>query len=322
MNSKGNAINADPKGVDNFWIWFGRSKAVDKHGSPLVMYHGTAADFGTFRDTRNRGLFSFTSTPSLANGFADRANGSVLPVYLSIQKPFDFRIEKHVQKLSSKLGKFNNEDTLSGIREGHWGYIEPFHKELKALGFDGIITQNKFDMNALNFHVFDPKQIKSATGNDGAFSKKTDVITANTHDEPLSEEQIQKVARYNLKDMVCALHKYDLKFEIDERNYLGEEETADNGEFIRDYYYVFVKKAQKKIDAQRSKIEKELSNAEYKEFYDLALAFITKLQKAIAPDVKDVKTTKANPSAKVYRKKYVDFANKLEKVFKEAELNC
>ena len=75
--------------------WFGDSKVVDKNGEPLTMYHGTDKEFDTF-DSQERGLISFSTTPPLANGFANRDSGRVIPVYISSENPFDYTNKKHV----------------------------------------------------------------------------------------------------------------------------------------------------------------------------------------------------------------------------------
>jgi hypothetical protein len=40
FNSDGQRINKSAEALTNFWRWFGNSKAVDKKGRPLVVYHG------------------------------------------------------------------------------------------------------------------------------------------------------------------------------------------------------------------------------------------------------------------------------------------
>lgn len=78
-----------------FKSWFCDSKVVDGQGSPLVVYHGTSADFEVF-NTDGRGKTtgagaSFSSSPDVAgtytNGFRD---GNIMPVYLSLQAPAVF----------------------------------------------------------------------------------------------------------------------------------------------------------------------------------------------------------------------------------------
>ena len=51
-NSNGKPIAQTEEGLRNFWRWFGDSKVVDKNGKPLVVYHGTAADFDAFDPER------------------------------------------------------------------------------------------------------------------------------------------------------------------------------------------------------------------------------------------------------------------------------
>jgi GNAT superfamily N-acetyltransferase len=69
QNAEDRPIAATPKAVKAFWKWFGDSKTVDAEGRPLVLYHGTAADFDTFDPKKGNiesdmgaGLY-FTNTP-------------------------------------------------------------------------------------------------------------------------------------------------------------------------------------------------------------------------------------------------------------------
>lgn len=87
-----------------FKRWFGASKVVDADGKPLVVYHGTADDFEAF-DPATIGRtfgddsagFFFTNNPGMdmASGYATmegrRDGGNVMPVYVSLKKPYTFR---------------------------------------------------------------------------------------------------------------------------------------------------------------------------------------------------------------------------------------
>jgi hypothetical protein len=157
-----------------FRKWFGDSKVVDDNGQPLVVYHGTSKDFGTFEDN-GRGLISFTTTPSLANAFGNRDAGRVIPAYLSVQNPFDYKNDSHVHKLleaypKDELSRYTEKD----IRDGHWGTIEK-PAILTKLGFDGAWTQENFE-KVRQIHVFNPNQIKSIFNN-GNFDPTNDDIS-------------------------------------------------------------------------------------------------------------------------------------------------
>jgi len=85
-----------------FRNWFGDSKAVNKSGKPLVLYHGTAEDFDEFRPSKygtfGSGIY-LTTDPDRASRFATgvrsdakavaREQGQVIPVYAKIELPFD-----------------------------------------------------------------------------------------------------------------------------------------------------------------------------------------------------------------------------------------
>lgn len=57
-------------GLNNFWNWFGKSKAADKNNRPLVYYHGTAADITAFRPKQAGSVF-ITRSPAFAKTFSD-----------------------------------------------------------------------------------------------------------------------------------------------------------------------------------------------------------------------------------------------------------
>jgi diguanylate cyclase (GGDEF)-like protein len=97
-NSNGQSIAETEEGVRNFWRWFGDSKVVDADGRPMVVYHGTSADFSAFDmnfmysgegASQSGSGFYFTSEKDSASGYAGVAgdNGRVMPVYLAINKP-------------------------------------------------------------------------------------------------------------------------------------------------------------------------------------------------------------------------------------------
>lgn len=130
---------------DAFKRWFGDSKVVDSDGKPLVVYHGTGADFSTFDRSHGKRAnlgdgFYFSPDPTVASAFAGKSTfnkdgGNVMPVYLSLQNPAIVR----------------------GADSG-----------AELAGHDGIIKLDK-DGKIETIVVFRPEQIKSAIGNNGEF---------------------------------------------------------------------------------------------------------------------------------------------------------
>jgi hypothetical protein len=80
LNSENRPIDVSDEGVRDFWRWFGDSKAVDDTGRPLVVYHGTAANFDEFSATSHRSVlnneyhgdgFHFSPEESVAEKYAN-----------------------------------------------------------------------------------------------------------------------------------------------------------------------------------------------------------------------------------------------------------
>lgn len=150
-----------------FRRWFGDSKVVDAEDKPLVVYHGTNADFDAFDPakvgsaygTDEQGFF-FTSSEDEAQKWADRAPGAtspkVLPVYLSIENAWVIDAPEGmgpVEYFESGKGPFNR---------GHAAAVQYGVDS----GYDGMIVRGNGETM---FVAFRPEQIKSATGNNGAF---------------------------------------------------------------------------------------------------------------------------------------------------------
>jgi hypothetical protein len=81
-----------------FKNWFGESKVVDADGKPLTVYHGTDADFTSFKQAKEgyfgKGIY-LTPNPDTASGYAASSaggdtrgeGGNVMPLYASIKNP-------------------------------------------------------------------------------------------------------------------------------------------------------------------------------------------------------------------------------------------
>lgn len=193
----------DQKNTPAFKEWFGDSKVVDSNGDPLVVYHGTNADFNIFS----------VSDVGIHVGTQDQANSrqsekgskdfKVMELYATIENPLRLAdspswkdplwyvqksgIAKHLSKqmidniiafqdqleainLKSSDGQKQAVAMAMSINKG-------VSAELKAKGYDGIVYKNTHDGTSLAnkikgedaWIVFDPNQIKSATDNAGTF---------------------------------------------------------------------------------------------------------------------------------------------------------
>ena len=189
-NSNGERIAKSAEALRNFWNWFGDSKVVDEQGRPLVVYHGTNAEFDTFdisftgATTKNQGIFGkgfyFTNDLGIAklySTYGRRTDGKTLSVYLSIKNPFYwYELEnKKSADIAKSLGFPKSRilgDRLLPILSAK--QIEIFTKNLKNAGYDGVIFsyKEKQTRTQREYVVFEPNQIKSID-NRGTFSADT-----------------------------------------------------------------------------------------------------------------------------------------------------
>lgn len=170
-----------------FKAWFGdwendpenASKVVNpKTGEPLVVYHGTNAEFTSFDKMKagsgnDKGLrgkgFYLSPNPMTAANYGK----NVIDEFVSIRNPFnpfDF-------KTKSDIASYLNidEDIFSFTQDVEFkvyqSYSGTLSSAIKDAGHDGVIYLKRQEVIA-----FEPNQIKSATNNTGAFSKENDDI--------------------------------------------------------------------------------------------------------------------------------------------------
>lgn len=188
-----------------FKRWFKGSKVVDEDGKPLIVYHGSDADFNAFDMTKGRanmdiqGAF-FSPWDDDAAGYG----GNVRAFYLSIKNPAD---EGTAYKA---LNRFKGQNE-AGVKAREY---------LESLGYDGVNNGGE------EYIAFHPEQIKSATDNVGLFdpmnpdtryslvlnqfgnvnAQKIDTLTdrikqgliGDAHEKQINREQVERAnARYD-----------------------------------------------------------------------------------------------------------------------------
>ena len=182
-NNFGRQLYPTKAGVENFWRWFGESIATDVNGKPVVFFHGTTTDseepemengfdafgswVGEWDDVGNK----FTTRATEASGYSepfgseDIYRAHVIPVYLRV-----IRLVKPGMKQEDITTKTDGAITFLGAKKAGAvtapGQIKNYPD----------VAQGKSYWAA----VFNPRNIKSAVGNSGAFSLKKDSIVLAT----------------------------------------------------------------------------------------------------------------------------------------------
>lgn len=187
-NSRPSELMRDP----NFARWFEGSKAVDKYGEPLMLTHGTLSGqinefrpnthFGTpiQANTRIEALQEAKDLPLSFLKFAARkllGSDDVptnIPVYLSVRNP---------KRMNDHLGESWEDRVRVARDEGFDSIVYLNRAELSDDAHEAILKEelrSGFSLNddeiravapevADSYIVFDPRQVKSATGNRGTY---------------------------------------------------------------------------------------------------------------------------------------------------------
>lgn len=142
--------------TEAFKNWFGdwendpknASKVVDENGEPLVVYHGTDAEFDVFDASKTRANMDiqgnfFSPWKEDAQGYGE----NVRAFFLNIKKPANS--STGYKALNTYKGQNG-----AGIKA---------RESLKKQGFDGVNNDDE------EYIAFEPTQIKSATDNNGQF---------------------------------------------------------------------------------------------------------------------------------------------------------
>jgi hypothetical protein len=162
-----------------FRRWFGESKVVDGAGRPLVVFHGTGATFDTF-DKKMRGFvtessdsktgFFFTSSLQRAEDAAQDAAWMTKPEAWSRPAPDAARVMRVYLKMERPLVRYDMQDDPADTAR--------IIRAAKRAGHDGLIWMQG-ERGGRDYVVFEPTQIKSATGNRGTFDPADPRISYN-----------------------------------------------------------------------------------------------------------------------------------------------
>lgn len=170
---------AGPTLADNkpFKNWFGESKVVTADGLPKKLFHATPKDFDTFIPGGKEGGWRGPAIwlgPDKANLPAAHNMGNksdkILELYARIENPLKLTI-RDLYSLDPKYGNLPQIVTKESVAA------------LKADGYDGVMFYSGNDYNEESLDevlVFDPNQVKSATDNNGQFSKAPSYLSMSS----------------------------------------------------------------------------------------------------------------------------------------------
>ena len=179
-----------------FKAWFGdwendpenASKILDENGEPMVVYHGTSKDKDFFKFSVPQNGAWFTTDPAVASGYAIQndsqtykrdydtgeyvdvhTSGRVLPVFLNIRNPVDFKTTDIINPKERTEMMGSNYKAVQRRLFGKIFYDKSIEQRKAGDFNDGIY----FEPGVI-VAILGSNQIKSAIGNKGTFSTQKD----------------------------------------------------------------------------------------------------------------------------------------------------
>ena len=271
-----------------FKDWFGdwendpehSSKVVDKDGKPLAVYHGSPnGKFDILKFSYEEGGIYFSDNKSVSESyFINYDDPSVNPKY---SLPWDIEYENLVPSNEIYECYLNMRNPLIiDAKNKHWNevpfntgysYPTPFGytkvsedsstsqiaRYAKKNNYDGVIIKNIKDgadkkalsISSTTYIVFNSNQIKSATDNNGNFSKKSDniyekilhknnkwVVTDHTGKKNLGTYDTKEEAEKRLKQVEYFKHiNENEEKDIDTKESFDVESTTVNEKVITSF---------------------------------------------------------------------------------------
>ncbi|MBL4860737.1 MAG: hypothetical protein JKX96_07755 [Acinetobacter sp.] len=167
----------DPTATPEFKEWFGDSKVVDESGEPIVVYHGTVADFEgffPFSHFGTQGAANNILEPALDPLHSDKFSPRILPVYLSIKNPLRISDSAAPHSIEDLAIELEDNDLIGVDDDGNTrlDYIleednesiraERLLEEMAKTEYDGFVYKNLVeDAGADSYIAASPTQIKS-----------------------------------------------------------------------------------------------------------------------------------------------------------------
>lgn len=220
----GKKIKESKEGIiysKEFKDWFGdwendpehSSKVVDKDGKPLAVYHGSYNEFDTFKSkgmgihfgTKQASEDRLSNTADIDGEGLDyesllnkrkeyaREKGIIYPCFLNIRNPFILKDFGNSNFISSDIYEYLIDygfpkEEIDGLLYKDGVYLKEY---LISKKFDGIFYKNKIeDEGSISYIVFNSNQIKSATDNNGNFSKESDNMYESRSLLDMSTEEV------------------------------------------------------------------------------------------------------------------------------------
>ena len=151
------------------------------------LYHGSPQSFSKFKP--KKGMIFLAHKPDFANDYAggeytievDKGSPNVMPVHAHVKNPWDYENPKHVEALHTQLVEHPHigpdfAPSKGRLSSGDWTMLEDpaVQEAIRKMGHDAFYLN---EGGYRNLGMYNPRNIKSATGNRGTYDRRVSDIT-------------------------------------------------------------------------------------------------------------------------------------------------
>jgi hypothetical protein len=204
-----NTVVDEPTRRKNLNRWGGASLATrnPETNELITFYHATSqtqdgGEFTNFKPGAGNAIYASPSSEeaqligikqteeAVARGERYPEGSRVIPVKIRAENVWDYDNQDDVNFVTEEIQKRKGKDEadlfLKGVRESDYRLIESQTDIMQDLGFDGfyIMEPSTSGLYSKNIGVFNPDQLKSATGNIGTFEEGA---TLDRTEDPIDE---------------------------------------------------------------------------------------------------------------------------------------
>jgi len=194
--------------VNNYWTWMSpeQMQAAKRDAMRLLLKDALPGSSLYIREER---LLNQSQQPSQYMRRAVEqympSESNIMPLYVRAENPFDYRNPAHVAAIEAEIGtSWLGQEAINGemhevsqhigdLERGDWNAIEsPQVQAYIRQHHDSFYVRER---GVTNLAVFSPNQVKSASGNSGAYSRKDNDIRRSERRATWTEARIDQLMR-------------------------------------------------------------------------------------------------------------------------------
>ncbi len=192
--------------LSNYWTWMSPEQIAEAKAAARAMIlndylPGTTNYINEIRSLDRSGSYNKYMRRAVEQYMPSESN--IMPLYVRAENPFDYRNPAHVAAIEAEIGpSWLGQEAINGemhevsqhigdLERGDWNAIEsPQVQAYIRAHHDSFYVRER---GTTNLAVFSPNQVKSASGNSGAYSRTDNDIRRSEGRVRVSNDEMKRI---------------------------------------------------------------------------------------------------------------------------------